>query len=135
MARTELFSTATSIHNNAACANGHFRLRCGIELAGGRDTRCFFMGDAACFGAKAELAFRTPRRFAHTKATESPTGLGVRARQRRFSPHVHPENVGKNFTCMARLVATIVNRMVNFVSTQLQRRAFAGRAPQFSSNE
>ncbi|HZM03023.1 MAG TPA: hypothetical protein VFC44_08350 [Candidatus Saccharimonadales bacterium] len=36
------------------------------------------------FRAKAELAFRTPWRFAHTAVAEEPAGFGLRARQRRF---------------------------------------------------
>jgi len=38
-----------------------------------------------CCWPKAELAFRTPRRFAREEAAEIPPGLGVRARERRFS--------------------------------------------------
>ncbi len=34
--------------------------------------------------AKAELAFRTPGRFALPCATDVPKGFGARARQRRF---------------------------------------------------
>ena len=42
-------------------------------------------GDRGCCRGKAELAFRTPRRFALRGAEEVPTGLGARARERRFS--------------------------------------------------
>jgi hypothetical protein len=42
------------------------------------------IGQRGLFPGQSGTAFRTPRRFAHKNAAESPTGLGVRARPRRF---------------------------------------------------
>ena len=56
----------TGLENDGQPASGARcgKSNCGPGEARGCETKLFPWGDPACFRAKAELAFRTPRRFA-----------------------------------------------------------------------